>query len=137
MRYIAWIFFAIFAFVGCATEMSLEAQRVAILNEVPKDCALLGVESGNALDASGVMSIEGLKQAAINDLKVKVAELRGDSAYILDMQPLWNDAMGGYEYQIKSNVYKCVKESDLGENKGDSNESKTESTENKVDSTQQ
>ena len=110
--------------------MSAEAQKVAIVSEKPIDCALLGSESANALDNSGAMSLEALKKSAIVDLKIKTADLGGDLAHILDMQPSWNDAMGGYEYHIKSDIYKCAK--DLGES-SENSESK-DSTDNSVDS---
>ena len=133
MKYFSVIFAGIVGicvFCGCAVEMSAEAQKVAIVSEKPLDCALLGSESANALDNSGAMSLEALKKSAIVDLKIKTADLGGDYAHILDMQPNWNDAMGGYEYHIKSDIYKCAK--DLGES-SENSESK-DSTDNSVDS---
>ena len=121
----------IFAFCGCAVEMSAEAQKVAIVSEKPLDCALLGSDNANALDTSGVMSLEALKNTAIVDLKIKTADLGGDLAHILDAQPSWNDAMGGYEYHIKSDIYKCAK--DLGES-SENSESTKDSADNSVDS---
>ena len=115
-------FAGICAFCGCAVEMSAEAQKVAIVSEKPLDCALLGSENANALDNSGAMSLEALKKSAIVDLKIKTANLGGDLAHILDMQPSWNDAMGGYEYHIKSDIYKCAK--DLSESSENSESNK-------------
>lgn len=106
------IFIAIL-FVSCASELSLEAQRIVFLSQKPLDCVNLGRESGSIIDGSGAMSIGAMRKSAENDLRERVAKIGGDTIYIFGEEKSWNDALGGYELIIKGEVYKCAKDSNI------------------------
>ncbi len=119
------------AFIGCAGELSAEAQRIVLVNKKPLDCAMLGNESGQVIDTSGAMSDSGFKQSAENDLRTKSAKLGGDTIHILGEEKSWNDSWGGYEFVILGEVYKCAK--DLDESSAVDSIDSSESSESSAD----
>ena len=101
------VIFLVIFFAGCAGELSMEAQRVLVVNEKPNDCANIGQINAGFVDASGAMSYGAIRQKAQDDLREKVAKLGGDAAYVLEAKDGWNYLLGGYENTIKAEVYKC------------------------------
>lgn len=106
------LFFGVLlVFAGCAGALSVEAQRVLVVSEKPQDCITLGKISASATDASGAMSDSAMRQRAEDDLRIKVAKLGGDVAYILGVEKRWDYLLGGYKYEINGEIYNCVKPS--------------------------
>ncbi|MGX3010307.1 hypothetical protein ACWIUD_01915 [Helicobacter sp. 23-1044] len=104
-------------FVACGG-LSPLAENILLLSEKPNDCKMLESAKGAIVDVSGAMSDAAMKEKAMNYLRERSVKVDGDALLILSAEKKWDYALGGWEMEIKGEIYKCA--GDLAENEIDS-----------------
>lgn len=107
MRYFIFVFLLVFGGCTIKTQLLPEASNIKILDKQPKNCKVLGKETGQKIDTMGSMGLLELRESALNDLKNKAFKLGGNSLYILHTEKGWNSFWGGTEYLIDNEIYQC------------------------------